>query len=193
MPHHPLIEAHLRQLHQALPADAFLELAAGLEDTYDHFRAQGLDDGTAARAALADFGAAAAIITAFDRVTPGRRTARTLLATGPLIGACWAAALLSAHAWNWPIPLPARAGSAIILAAVIALLAVTARSRYQHAHRATLTATAGTGGVLLVDLTVTTAAALCAPALTWPLMLAITASLTRASLTASALHTLLNH
>lgn len=190
MPHHPLIDAHLRR---ALPAEVALELAAGLEDTYDHFRTQGLDDAAAARAALADFGAAADIIASFDQVTPGCRTARALLVTGPLIGTCWAAVLLSGHAWDWPIPLASRLGFAKILPMVIALLVVAARSHYRHARRTAATATAATAGVLLVDLAAITTAASYAPVLTWPLALAITASLARAGLTAPALRALISH
>jgi hypothetical protein len=39
----------------------------------------------------------------FTRQAPGRRAARLLLATGPLVGACWAAALTSGRAWTWPV------------------------------------------------------------------------------------------
>lgn len=193
MPHHPLIEAHLRQLRETLPADAALELTAGLEDTYDHFRAGGLDADAAARAALADFGDAAGITAAFDEITPGRRAARALLAAGPLLGTCWVTALFTGHAWDWPIPLTARIAFATVLLTVIALLVSTATSSYRHARRAGTTAVAATGGMLLVDLTAITTVTLSAPAPTWPLLLAITASLTRIGLTAPAFRTLITH
>jgi hypothetical protein len=193
MPHHPLIETYLRHLRETLPADAALELTSGLEDTYDHFRAHGLSTDAAARAALADFGAVADITAAFDQITPGRHAARALLAAGPLFGTCWVAALLTGHARDWPIPVAARIAFAAVLLTVIALLVLTATSSYRHARRAGATAVAATGGMLLVDLTAVSATALFAPAPTWPLLLAITGSLTRIGLTAPALRTLIYH
>jgi hypothetical protein len=183
---HPLIEAYLRDLRARLPAEEVLELAAGLADTYDDLRARGLDADAAARTALADFGAAKDVTAAFDRITPGRRAARWRRAAGPVLGTCWVVALLTGHAWEWPVTAATRVGFAAILVTAIALLVVTATSSYRHARRAGMTVVAATGGMVLVDVTAVSVVAVSAPALTWPLALAVAASLTRLGLTTRA-------
>jgi hypothetical protein len=189
MSRHELIEVYLLDLRGLLPADVVDELTDGLIETYDRFRGCGLGPDDAALAALADFGAAGDIVTAFTQITPGRRTARTLLATGPLLGGCWAIALLTGDAGHWPIPAAARLAFAALLVTVIALLATTARACYLRARRAA--ALAGTSGLLLLDTTAIITASALTQAPTWPLLLALAASLTRVCLTAPALRGLL--
>lgn len=187
MPGHPLIRTYLDEL-RSLPADAVDELTDGLTDTYDHHRARGLAPDDAARAAIAEFGTAAQVRTAFDAIAPGRRAARRLLAAGPLVGLCWATALISARAWTWPIPAWAPPLVGALLVTVIALLAAAARGRrLRHA------ALPGAGGVILLDVLVVIGALAAAPTLPWPLRLAILGSLTRAALTAQALPALRTH
>lgn len=181
MPGHPLIQAYLDEL-RVLPAEAVDELADGLTETYDHYRTRGLAPGDAARAAIAEFGTAAQILTAFDAIAPGRRAARRLLTAGPLVGLGWATALLTTRAWTWPIPTWAPPLLGVLLITVIALLAAAAHGRrFRHA---TLP---GAGGVILLDALVITGTLAAAPVLSWPLLLAILGSLVRAGLTAQAL------
>lgn len=198
MPRHPLIDAYLRDLADRLPADVADELTDGLLETYDHQRSRGLSPDQAARAALTDFGTTEQIVQAFTRLTPGRRTARTLLATGPLIGICWAVALVTGHAWRWPIPTAARLAFGALLVTAVGTLAFAARGSYPRPRRTA--ALTGTCGLLLLDgtaittaLTAAIAAAMTAappPAPAWPLLLAIFASLTRVGLTVPALRSL---
>jgi hypothetical protein len=55
-----------------------------------------------------------------------RAAARLLLATGPVVGACWAAALILIRAWAWPVPAVARLSFGTVL--LLAVLALAARS-----------------------------------------------------------------
>lgn len=181
MPRHRLIDDYLRVL-RTLPAGVIDELADGLVETYDRHRARGRAPDDAARATIEEFGAPDQVLAAFDRIAPGRRLSRLLLALGPFVGLCWGAALVSARAWTWPIPAwtPVTLGAA--LAAVIALLLAAAYGR-----RLRRAAPLAAGGVLLID-----AAAICgvlatAPTIPWPLRAAILGSLARACLTARTL------
>ena len=45
---------------------------------------------------------------AFTRLSPARHAARRLLAAGPVVGGCWAAALITGRAWTWPVPATVR-------------------------------------------------------------------------------------
>jgi hypothetical protein len=60
-------------------------------------------------------------------VNPARRAARRLLVAGPAVGGCWAAALITARAWDWLLPLPARILPGLALITVISLLAARFR------------------------------------------------------------------
>lgn len=184
MPRHPLIAGYLARLRRDLPADVVDELADGLTETYDHHRARTTAPGQAARVSLAEFGTPDQVIAAFAAITPGRRQARTLLATGPLIGGCWAMALTTGHAQNWHLPVPARLVLGATLLTAIALLITAARATYGHARPRP--ARAGIGAVLLLDLTAVTVGPLLAPP-SWPLLLAVAASLARTTLALRAL------
>lgn len=159
-----------------------------LIETYDHHRARGNDPDQAARAAIQEFGTAEQIIAAFDRIEPGRSASRRLLASGPLVGLGWGAALVSSRVWTWSIPTwtsPVLAGS---LMTVIALLLVAAKSRrFRHA------APLGAGGLILLDILAISGVLTTAPAMSWPLRLAILASLARAYLSARTLPALRPH
>lgn len=187
MSRHPLIETYLRGLH-VLPTEVIDELTDGLIETYDHHRALGSDPDQAARAAIEEFGTAEQILAAFDQIAPGRRVSRRLLATGPFVGLCWSAALIASRAWTWPIPAWTPLVLASALATVIALLLMGASGR--RLHRA---APLGAGGLVILDTLAISGVLAIAPGISWPLRLAILASLARAYLTARTLPALRPH
>ena len=118
-----LIGDYLAELSAQLPAAIVAELADGLDQTHQRYLGQGLSRDAAAIAALAEFGEPHVIIAAFTCSSPARGAARRLLATGPVIGACWGTALILNRAWTWPVPAaaPILLGTALIT--VIGLLA----------------------------------------------------------------------
>jgi hypothetical protein len=177
-----LIDGYLAGLRRRLPAPIAEEAAAGLLETYEHHLASGAGDQEAARAALAEFGDLAMVADEFTRQAPGRRAARSLLATGPVAGTCWAAALITGRAWTWPVPAPARLtfGAILLLAAITLLVAATSQHSYQRTRLAMLASPV----ILALDVTAITAALLAAPALTWALAAAVAVSLCRIALTA---------
>ena len=146
-------------------------------ETYEHHLATGSGEQAAAHAAVAEFGDLALVVGEFTRQAPGRRAARMLLATGPVVGACWAAALILSRAWTWPVPGAVRLSFGAILLLAVMALAVAATSR-----RTRFTA-AASPVILVLDATAFTAVMLAAPALTWVLRIAIAASLTRMAFT----------
>ena len=177
MASHDLIEAYLAELRRRLPADAVDELADGLIETYEGQLAAGADHDTAARRAIVEFGAPGTIVGAFARESPGRRAALRLLVTGPFVGLCWAATLLSGHASTWPVPVPFRLAVGLGLLLTIAALATAATSRHSYAR--TRLAVLGGCGLIALDTTMIVIAVLIAPAFVWPMAAAIPASLTR--------------
>lgn len=183
-----LIDGYLAGLRRRLPAPIAEEAAAGLLETYEHHLLSEAGDREAARAALAEFGDLETVIGEFTRQSPGRHTARLLLATGPVVGACWAAALITGRAWTWPVPPTARlAFGAVLLLAVLTLLAAgTSRRGYQRTRLALLASPV----ILALDGTAVTAALLTAPALTWTLATATAVSLGRVALNARTLPSL---
>lgn len=180
-----LIDDYLAGLRRRLPAPIAEEAAAGLLETYEHHLASNAGDQEAARAALAEFGDLAMVADEFTRQAPGRRAARLLLATGPVAGSCWAAALITGRAWTWPEPATARlAFGAVLLLAVLALLAAaTSRHSYQRTRLAMLASPV----ILVLDMTAVAAAMLAAPALTPVLRIAVGVSLGRIAFTARTL------
>jgi hypothetical protein len=122
-----LIRGYLDVLAGQLPASIVDELADGLAETHRFYLSRGLSRDAAAEAAVEEFGPAEEILAAFARVNPARRAARRLLGLGPVVGACWVAALVTSRVW--PGPLPARVGVGVALLASIGLLAVAALGR----------------------------------------------------------------
>jgi len=184
-----LIGDCLAELSAQLPAPIVAELADGLDQTRQRYLSQGLVPDAAARAALAEFGEPHIIVAAFTRASPARRAARRLLATGPMVGACWGTALIINRAWAWPIPIGTRIAVGGALITAIALLAIAAFSgHYRSAGRA---ATAGCIGIAALDATVLITITLAAPAVVWPVIVAMTASLARMTFSARTLHTVL--
>ncbi len=185
MPGNPLISDYLAALRRRLPAGPADEVADGLLEAYEHHLASGDGEDVASRAAIAETGDLTAVAGEFTRQAPGRRTARSLLVTGPVMGGCWGIALVSSRAWTWPIPAAARIAFAVGLLVAIAGLAIAATSRRSY-RRTRLTAPAG-AGLIVLDATMITAVVLAAPALTVTLMLAAAASLTRIGFTIRSL------
>jgi hypothetical protein len=177
MASHQLIDAYVAELTSRLPANAVAELADGLLETWHHHLGQGLPPTEAARAAIAEFGTPTEINDAFTAQAPGRRTARILLATGPIFGACWGSSLIASRAWTWPVPASAAAVFAAALVTVVTCLVAAATSR--HSYRRTRLGNLGAAGLVALDLTMLAAVLLAAPAPAWPMALAIPASLAR--------------
>jgi hypothetical protein len=177
-----LIDGYVTALRRRLPAAIAEEAADGLIETYERHVSWGAGDQEAARAALAEFGDLATVTSAFTRQAPGRRAARLLLATGPVVGLCWGTALILARAWTWPVPATARLGFGATLLLAIAALAAAATSR--HSYQRTRLAAAASPVILVLDATAITAVLLAAPVLTVALGIAVSVSLTRIAFTA---------
>ena len=184
-----LIRDYLAALSDQLPAPVVAELADGLEQTQRHYLGQGLDPEAAARAAVAEFGEPQVVVAAFTGVSPGRRAARRLLAIGPVVGACWGAALVINRAWAWPVPAGVRVLLGAALITVIGLLAAAAFGRrYRSTMRA---AAAGCVGSAVLDATVAIAVALAVPAVIWPVIVAAAASAVRINFATCSLRSVL--
>jgi hypothetical protein len=178
---HRLIDASITALARRLPAGAVDELADGLTETYQRHLSNGLDPDAAAGAAIAEFGDPDLVIAAFVRQSPGRRLARALLGSGPAVGGCWGAALITGHAWTWPVPLPARLAFGLALLAVVTALALAATTR--RSLRLTRLTTVSGLGLVALDAAALACVALVPPAFSWPLAAAVLASLARVTLT----------
>jgi hypothetical protein len=185
MASHPLIDIHLTTLARRLPGDVVDELADGLTESWHRHLATGRPPADAARAAIAEFGTVDQVTEAFVTNCPGRRTARILLASGPLVGMCWGASLVTARVWEWPIPDPAAAAAAVVLLAVVAALITSATSR--RSYRRARLGIAGGIGLLALDLTMLAAVILVSPTMVWPMLVAVPVSLARIGLTLQSL------
>ena len=128
MPEPGLISGYLDALASQLPGPVVEELAGGLEETYERHLGLGLTPEAAAQAAVAEFGDADLIAAEFARAHPARRAARRLLVTGPVVGSCWAVALISSRAWTWPVPVAAALVPGLALVVVVVLLAFATRA-----------------------------------------------------------------
>jgi hypothetical protein len=80
------------------------------------------------------------------------------------------------------VPVPVRLVFGLALVAAVAVLAVAATAR--HSYRRTAIMTVGGAGLIALDAAMLTCVGLEAPAATWPMTVAILASLTRIALTA---------
>lgn len=189
MPEPGLITRYQAELAAQLPAQIVDELADGLCETYQHYLGQGLAADAAAEAAIAEFGEPQLILAAFTRDSPARRAARRLLATGPAVGGCWAAALITGRAWTWPSPVEARTVFAATLITAVGLLTAAALGRrYRTVRRATA---AGCAAAAALDTAMLVFVTLAVPAITWPLILAATVSAARIALTSTTLRPML--
>jgi hypothetical protein len=178
-----LISDYLAALSRQLPAPIVEELADGLTETCQSYLRQGLAPDDAARYAVAEFGDPAVIAAAYTATHPTRRAATTMLRTGPAVGACWAAALLTSRAW--PGYLPALAPAGLWVVTVIGLLATSALgTRYRLAARAGV---AGCVGTAALDGLMIAGAIVILPSLTWIAAAAVAASSARLAFSARAL------
>ena len=178
-----LIRGYLQVLAAQLPASIVDELADGLAETHRSYLARGLPGDAAAEAAVEEFGSPEAILAGFARVNPARRAARRLLGLGPVVGGCWAAALMTSRVW--PGPPPARAGVGLALLASIGLLAVAALGRRYRVS--VFSGVAGFAGFAALDIAlIVSALALLGP-LTWVTALAMAGSMVRLAVCARAL------
>ena len=125
--------------------DVLAELGAGLADATDAYCSAGLAPDQAARAAITEFGYPEQVADGFQAeltAAQGRRTALTLLRTGPLVGLLWLGAALASHLgahvvspWQWAsMPASARlvthiAGFALVLTVGSTLVTVAATGR----------------------------------------------------------------
>lgn len=189
MPQASLITDYLSVLSAQLPAPLVEELADGLHETHQHYLTQGLAPDAAASAAVTEFGEPQVIVAAFTRASPARYAARRLLATGPVVGGCWAAALITGRAWTWPVPATVLLLIGVVLITVIGLLAAAAFGRrYLSARRAGAVACVG---ITVLDGVMLITAVLAIPVLVWPVILAAAASIARLTFTARALRAVL--
>ena len=135
MPEPHMIREYLAVLSAQLPAPVVAELADGLAETHQSYLRQGLAPGPAAEAAVAEFGEPHVILAEFARDNPARRAARRLLAAGPAVGGCWAAALIAAGL-GVAAPTVGAHPAGLALIGVIGLLAAAAfGTRYRRAAR----------------------------------------------------------
>lgn len=165
--------------------------AGGLEETYRRHLGQGLTPEAAAQAAVAEFGDGGPDHGGVHPRAPGPPAARRLLAAGPVVGACWAVALVTGRAWTWPVPVAARIVPGVILVAVVALLAVAARGiRYRPVGRA---GTAGCVGTASLDGFMIIGVLAADPAARWAVAVAVavTASAVRLGLSVRLLRPVL--
>jgi hypothetical protein len=180
-----VIVDYLAVLSAQLPAPVVEELADGLDQTRQRYLNQGLPPAAAARAAIAEFGDPDVILAGFSRLSPARHAARRLLASGPVVGGCWAIALITSRAWSWPVPLAARVLFGIALASIIGLLAAAAfGTKYRSIRWA---GTAGCVGITALDTTMLLTTAIVIPAVAWPAIPALAASAARLTFTARTL------
>jgi hypothetical protein len=190
MAEHGLIAAYRDDLLAQLPAHLADEVSDGLVDAQEKYVGQGLNPDEAASAAIAEFGNAGVVAEAFRRACPAWRAARVLIVTGPMIGGCWAAALIADRAWGWPIPMAVRLlVGAILASSVLLLMTSTLARRYQAIRRAGL---AGCVGLAALDVAVITTAVLLAPSLRWLLVVAASASAARLTFVASRMRLLVS-
>jgi hypothetical protein len=182
MTEHSLIAAYTKDLRARLPAALAEEVLDGLIEAHDKYLRLGMTPEHAARAAIAEFGDPRIVADAFRRACPARRNACTLLVTGPVVGGCWASALIAGRAWDWPIPSAVPVLLGLTLAASVALLAMAVVApRYHVVQR---TGTAGCLGIVVLDVSAILTAVVSAPTTRWLLAIAACASAARLTIVA---------
>jgi hypothetical protein len=180
-----VITDYLSVLSAELPAPVVEELADGLDQTCQRYLDQGLEPDAATDAALAEFGEPQVIVAEFTRLSPARRAARRLLASGPVVGGCWGIALISGRAWSWPVPVVVRILLAVALLTIIGTLAAAALGRrYRSVGKAGV---AGCAGIAAIDAVALVTVPLVTPEVTVQIVLAMAASLARMTMAARGL------
>jgi hypothetical protein len=167
----PEIESYLAEVAARLPGparaqrDIVAELRAGLLDGIDARRSAGLPQAKAAAAAVIEFGDPGQVADAFRpelAARSARRTALTLVMTGPLIGALWTAAAIASHIgirhappWQWvnmppdallAFPIAAAAIAVTVWAALITVAATGRLTRWLPARPRLAPTTAAIAG-----------------------------------------------
>jgi hypothetical protein len=135
------IEDYLNEVIARLPgrrraaAAAIGELRDGLHDAIDAYRGVGLDQPAAVQAAIAESGPPEVIAIAYRPVVAnlhGRRTGRTLLATGPLVGLLWLLALAPRRSPAALLHTVPALGVVLMLGVAAALVAAAPPGRAAH-------------------------------------------------------------
>ena len=172
-----LIAAYKAVLLAELPLADAEEVSDGLGEAYAKYLQLGLGEDDAAGAAIAEFGSARSVVEAFSRASPARRAARMLVATGPAVGLCWTAAMITDQAWKWPVPLGGRALLGGLLVGSILVLVTAVRARgYRTVRRS---GAAGCLGLAVVDASMITAVLALEPGIQWLTVVAVLASAAR--------------
>jgi hypothetical protein len=165
------VESYLAQVAARLPGparahrDIVAELRAGLLDAIDARGSAGVPPNKAAAAAVIEFGDPRQVADAFRPVLAARsarRTALTLVTTGPLIGALWASAAIASHIgirhappWQWAntppdslvaFPLAAAALAVTVWAALLTVAATGRLTRWLPARPRLAPTTAAIAG-----------------------------------------------
>lgn len=198
----PAVADYLAYLEAQIPGwrlarrPVLAELADGLDDATAYYRSRGLDPDAAAARAVQDCGPVSVVALDFaDLLATGqaRRTARTLLVTGPLIGVLWLLTLVPGQAPDALLLRVPALGLPVliaIVAGVLTLLATGPVSRLlPHLRLAPCRAAAAAcAAAAMCDIAVLATATLSAledPSTTrWmPGLIAVTASLLRLALT----------
>jgi len=187
MAQHRLIQNYTDVLLSQLPHQLAEEVADGLAEAYANYVFHGLSSDDAARAAVTEFGDAQDVVNVFALGSPARRVARRLILTGPVVGLCWAMALIAGHAWAWPVPTvaPVLLGATLIASVVVLVLAARGRG-YRAVRRA---GTAGCVGLAVLDMAVIGLALVAAPNFGGLLTLAALTSATRLTCVVGAMRT----
>ena len=180
-----VIEDYLSALSAELPAPIVEELSDGLDQTCQRYLDQGFEPDAAADAALIEFGDLHVIVAEFARLSPARHAARKLLASGPVVGGCWAIALISGRAWSWPM------ASVVPILLVIALLTIigtlVAAALGQRYRSVANAGVAGCAGITVIDAAALITVPLVTPDVSLPIVLAMAASLARLTMAARGL------
>ena len=189
MAEHHMIQRYNDVLRAELPPHLVEEIADGLAEANAYYLRQGLDADEAAQATVSEFGDARAVVEAFTRDIPARRIARRLIATGPVVGGCWAVALITGRAWEWPVPDAVRflLGATLVASVSVLLTAALAR-RYRVVRPAGVV---GCAGLAVLDLSAITAVVVAAPTVGWLAVLAAGVSASRLILVTRAVRPVL--
>ncbi len=160
-----------------LPLALAEEVSDGLGDTYAKYLRRGMAADDAAQAAVGEFGDARAVVEGFSRASAARRVAQELLMTGPAVGTCWAAMLITSRAWEWPVPVIARLllGGLLVASVIVLVTAVRAR-RYWTVRRS---GAVGCIGLAALDVSLITGVMVSWPGMRSLAVIAILASAAR--------------
>lgn len=173
-----LLEEYEAELSHRLPRHHVDEVLDGLCETYKVHLSELGDEDAAVRATIREFGDTDIIVSEFVRHSAGRRLARILLASGPLVGLFWALTPISEIAWTVQVPLALVVGVASVLVITVVTLIATAVEAIDY-KRVRATARIGAVTLLVLDVVMICAAVVLVGAAMWPLVLALAVSTVR--------------